>query len=249
MSLLQCSLDELELSLSATAEGDFSHRIDMALPGDLGALKQAVYQSLDALEQAFGDISATTGALAQGDLTRRMRGNDAGTLRELAQSLNASLDSLSRVIAEVAETAADVGLGGQRDRGRQRRSLGTHRTPGSGAGAAYGEHHRPARIVPAIGREQSADQRAHPQRLAQLARWCRGGGQGRPVDDADQQLEQADRRHHRADRLGGLPDQPAGPERGGGGGACRRLRPRICGGCRRGAQFGAPRPRPRTFAT
>lgn len=111
MGLLQRSLDELKLSLSAAAEGDFSRRIDAELPGDLGALKQAVNQSLEVLEHAFGDIAATAGALAQGDLTRRMHGDYAGTLRELAQSLNGSLDSLAEVISEVAETAADVSLG------------------------------------------------------------------------------------------------------------------------------------------
>lgn len=111
MGLLQRSLDELKLSLSAAAEGDFNRRIDADLPGDLGALKQAVNQSLDVLEHAFGDITATAGALAQGDLTRRMHGDYAGTLRELAQSLNGSLDSLAQVISEVTETAADVSLG------------------------------------------------------------------------------------------------------------------------------------------
>jgi methyl-accepting chemotaxis protein len=111
MTLLQRSLEELKLSLSATAEGDFSRRIAAELPGDLGALKHAVNQSLDVLDRAFGDITATTGALAQGDLTRRMHGDYAGTLRELAHSLNGSLDSLTQVIREVAETAADVSLG------------------------------------------------------------------------------------------------------------------------------------------
>ncbi|KLD78107.1 methyl-accepting chemotaxis protein [Xanthomonas hyacinthi] len=111
MCLLQESLEQLKRSLSATAAGDFSQRIETDLPGDLGALKQAVNQSLDGLDQAFADITATTHALAQGDLTRRMRGTYSGALRELAQSLDGSLDSLGQVICEVAETAADVSLG------------------------------------------------------------------------------------------------------------------------------------------
>jgi hypothetical protein len=70
------------------------------------------------------------------------------------------------------------------------------------------------------------------RRPRRAARWWQGGaGDGR-----DQRLEPQDRRHHRRDRRDRVPDQPAGAERGGRGGARRRAGPRLRGGGERGAQ-------------
>jgi methyl-accepting chemotaxis protein len=71
----------------------------------------------------------------------------------------------------------------------------------------------------------------------------RGHGEIDRVHGRDFQGQRRDLQDHQDHRRDRLPDQPAGPERGGGGGPGRRGRGRFRGGGRRGAQPGHARGR------
>jgi methyl-accepting chemotaxis protein len=97
--------------MQGAAGGDFSRRIDVAMPGDLGVLKTAVNASLQSLQRAFSEISATTQSMREGDMTRRADGQFDGALGEVTDALNASLDGLSGLLRQISLTADEVNAG------------------------------------------------------------------------------------------------------------------------------------------
>lgn len=93
------------------AQGDFSRRIELELRGDFLLLRRAVNESLDALAQTFGAISATTSASKAGDLTRRAQGRfgkeiprRSGESAEAICAQSASLQEIAPAIREFEQS-------------------------------------------------------------------------------------------------------------------------------------------------
>lgn len=98
--------------LARLADGDLTHRIDAALAGPFGKLKQDFNAALDRLDGAIGQVSRATDEIAGGsqevaraadDLSRRTE-QQASSLEETA----AALDEITATVKQTAANARDA---------------------------------------------------------------------------------------------------------------------------------------------
>ncbi len=79
MLTLKGALAEVTRVMFYMANGQFSHRIERDLPGDLNDLKDVVNQSVSALHVALSEINRTMNAFSNGDLTKQISGDYQAT--------------------------------------------------------------------------------------------------------------------------------------------------------------------------
>jgi methyl-accepting chemotaxis protein len=112
-------LQELAKLVEAAANGDFSHRIDMAsVSGPRASIAEGFNRWADAVSGALGQVVDVVSSLAQGDLTNRMRGADKGELKRLETDVNrmgaeieSIVDRISRASHSVECLTREIGTG------------------------------------------------------------------------------------------------------------------------------------------
>ena len=203
--------------------------------------KSAEERAAVAEEQAhaFRALAEGLGKLAAGDLTYRLGDDFPDEYKEIRDDFNrtiAQLQDTIRAIAsatrEVASTAAEISSS------TTDLSQRTEEQAASLEQTSASMEEISATVKKNAENAQQANQFAGGTR--EVA--DRGGevvAQAVERDGADRGLLAQDLRHHRRDRRDRAPDQPAGAQRGGRGGARRRGGPRLRGGGLRGAQPGA----------
>ncbi|MDG6777092.1 methyl-accepting chemotaxis protein [Thiomicrorhabdus sp. zzn3] len=113
MHSLNAAIQEIQSVMDGMSSGEFNHRVNAQMPGDLNELKNNVNQSLDKLEAAINEVSAIMAAQGEGDLTGRVNGQYQGQLKQLADSLNSGMEKTAQAVARVMEAARSVQEGSQ----------------------------------------------------------------------------------------------------------------------------------------
>lgn len=90
------------------ANGQFSYRVEEALPGDLSDLKGAVNDSASALDGAFKEINQVMEAFSEGDMTQTILGTYQGDLDRLKSGINRAMQNLRELLAQTADTSRIV---------------------------------------------------------------------------------------------------------------------------------------------
>jgi methyl-accepting chemotaxis protein len=108
MLTLKGALAEVTRVMFYMANGQFSHRIERDLPGDLNDLKDVVNQSVSALHVALSEINRTMNAFSNGDLTKQISGDYQGDLETLKQDINQAMTNLHHIVTQTADTSHAV---------------------------------------------------------------------------------------------------------------------------------------------
>ena len=167
--------------------------------------------------------------LAAKDLTYRVS-NMPEAYHKLQEDFNSALDQLEEAIQAVAGNTDTINSGTQEISSASddlSRRTETQAANIEETAAAVAEITATVRKT-AAGR--GAGPRGRGRGHGRGHQEQRGGAQGHRRHERHREVVPADQPDHRGDRRDRLPDQPAGPERRGGGGARRRCRPRFCGG-------------------
>ncbi|WP_044407212.1 methyl-accepting chemotaxis protein [Thiomicrospira microaerophila] len=105
MVCLQSMVDSLVAASSSMAQGDFSHRINEAMPGELNTLRMDFNKGITDVETALNEIVQVTRGMSQGDLTQQVAGDYQGNLGVLKQAVNESISQLARTAQGLIESA------------------------------------------------------------------------------------------------------------------------------------------------
>ncbi len=91
--------------MSTVASGEFDKRISIALPGDLGVLKDNINESLKVVENGIVDTTRITVALSKGDLKQRVEADHPGQFGVLKNALNETMDNLREVVSSISSAS------------------------------------------------------------------------------------------------------------------------------------------------
>ncbi len=105
---LKSAIAEVTRVMFFMANGQFSQRIDKALPGDLQSLKEAVNDSVSALDLAMSEINQVMATFSQGDLTKQIEGDYQGDLKALKSGVNTAVENLHEILSQTAGTTRTV---------------------------------------------------------------------------------------------------------------------------------------------
>jgi methyl-accepting chemotaxis protein len=111
MAQMEKAILSIAEAMESAAKGNFSHRVQGDLRGDMARLKTSVNQSLTEIQSAVDEITLTGKALAKGDLTLIATGHHEGELDELQHALNDSIHHLNSMIEGVRQAADTVTQG------------------------------------------------------------------------------------------------------------------------------------------
>ncbi len=102
------AINAINSVMGTVAGGEFDQRVEVALPGDLGTLKDNINQSMDVIEKGIEDTTRITVALSQGDLTQRVEVSHPGQFGILTKALNETMANITDVVGNIAEAAGVV---------------------------------------------------------------------------------------------------------------------------------------------
>nr|WP_172959721.1 methyl-accepting chemotaxis protein [Thiomicrorhabdus aquaedulcis] len=111
MSQMEKAILTIADAMEFAAKGNFSHRVEGDLKGDMARLKNSVNLSLTEIQSAVDEITDSAKALAKGDLTQLASGKHEGELHELQHAINHSIKHLNQMIEGVRLAANTVTLG------------------------------------------------------------------------------------------------------------------------------------------
>ncbi|WP_373018012.1 methyl-accepting chemotaxis protein [Thiomicrorhabdus sp.] len=105
---LKSAIAEVTRVMFFMANGQFSHRIEKALPGDLLGLKEAVNDTVSALEASMAEINRVMEAFSGGDLSKLIEGDYQGDLKVLKSGINLAIENLHGILGQTAGTTQTV---------------------------------------------------------------------------------------------------------------------------------------------
>ncbi len=189
--------------------------------------------------RAVNEIGAGLERLANNDIETRIEKAFSPAFEKLRADFNSALEKLRSTLLQVSDSMGAIHSGTQEistaaddlSRRTEQQAASLEETA-----AALERDHRDGEEIrrrrDACARRRRRRRRGRQEKRGGGARGGRGDGRHRQIVAADQ----PDHRRHRRDRL---PDQSAGPERRGRGGAGGRRGPRLCGGRLGSARAGA----------
>lgn len=105
-------LDEIQIVIDKTREGDLSARVpDKGKEGCFLLLGEGVNEIINLTEKAIDDFKDMLSRLAEGDLTHRITADHKGVFDELKNSSNRSSSRLADVMQKIASVAGTVQQG------------------------------------------------------------------------------------------------------------------------------------------
>ena len=183
------------------------------------------------------EMQGMLSAVVAGDLGSRIElGGKTGFFEAMSRGVNQLADNMAELVSRVKARRSRSAPRRRRDLRRQFQPVAAH---GGAVLLARGDrlldggddHHGQAER-----RQRRPGQPARPRGARSGREGRRGGEPGGRGHGRHQRGVEEDRRHHRRHRRHRLPDQPAGAQRRGRGGARRRAGPRLRGRGERGAQ-------------
>ncbi|HZY67199.1 MAG TPA: methyl-accepting chemotaxis protein, partial [Devosia sp.] len=106
MEAFQLGFDRV---VSATVDGDLSHRLDTGLSEpDLDLLARKFNTMMETVDGGLRNAGDVLSALAAADLTRRMEGDYRGAFARLKDDTNAVVDKLTGILARLKKTSYDL---------------------------------------------------------------------------------------------------------------------------------------------
>ena len=108
MARLQEAIDDINKSMRAASEGNFTQKVTANLEGDLATLKGNINGQLDSLGVAIDAISGVAGAMSKGDLRSKVEEDLQGDLGTMKENINAMVDNLSKVVRNSIAAAKEV---------------------------------------------------------------------------------------------------------------------------------------------
>ena len=203
--------------------------------------RNAEAQAAAAQEQAYAvkALGDGLGKMSEGDLTVHLSEGFTEAYQQIKDDFNTTIGRLKETIGSIISSTREVtNASSEISTSTTDLSQRTEEQAASLEQTSASMEEMSATVKKNAENAQQANQSA--QRLARHRRPRRpGGGQGGRRHGPDRGFLAQDLRHHRGDRRDRPPDQPVGAQCRGRGGACRRCRPRLCGGGLRGAQPGA----------
>jgi len=104
---LQLSIGESNRVVGQVAQGDFEHRVELELQGDLAMLKSGINGSADSVERTMTALAKVMKGLSEGDLSVRMSDDVEPLFRDQVNHAMASMDRIVRQIGEVISSLAE----------------------------------------------------------------------------------------------------------------------------------------------
>ena len=236
----------------AAQSGRLDTREDVsAFQGDWAVLVQGLNAMLDGILAPVADATSALERLAERDLRARVTSDFAGDHARIKNSVNTMASALEASMAQVAEAVDQISAASLPNRSWQ-----PGRCPGSLPAGEFprgnvqqhgtdGKHDGPER------REHPACKAARREHSGRCQQGSRGHGADARVHGQDPQRGRSDSRHHSRHQRHCIPDQPACPQRCGGGRSRRGCGTRLLRGRRRGCAISPsaprkPQERPRT---
>lgn len=105
---LNAIISDINCTMNALVEGQFSARITTVAQGELKHLGDNVNKTASALSQAVADILQLAQALEQGRVNQRMQENYCGDLNAIALSMNQGMHKIETSLLEIAQAATVV---------------------------------------------------------------------------------------------------------------------------------------------
>jgi methyl-accepting chemotaxis protein len=102
---LDAVVSDVNRTMHALVEGQFSARVTVDAKGDLGHLSDSINQMADGLSKAVGDILQLAQALSQGRVAARMQGQYLGELNDIAVAMNQGMERVQSSLMEIAYAA------------------------------------------------------------------------------------------------------------------------------------------------
>lgn len=101
VSSLKLAISEINQTMTAMSQANFSSPINTPLSGDLDHLKTNINTTLADLESGFNGFTHSLTQLTSGDLTTRVNGKFSGQLAKLQDIINNSLDNIGSMFTEI----------------------------------------------------------------------------------------------------------------------------------------------------
>ncbi len=240
--MMQTAVLETQEAVKFAVAGDLTRQIPLqGKTGQVEALCQSVNALLGTISGLIEEVNVVIERGKQRDLTARIdTSGKQGAFGTLSGGINALIDNMMSVVRQIKSAATEVQQGAEEiSKGNTNLSQRTEEQASSLEETASSMEQMTSTV------KQNADNAAQANQLAMAARQQaeKGGtvvGSCRRRDGRHQLGLEEDRRHHQRHRRDRLPDQSAGAQRRGRGGAGRRAGPRLCGRRDRGAQPGRP---------
>lgn len=98
---LKSAITEINQTMQAMSQANFTHPIATPLSGDLDHLKTNINTTLTDLENGFNGFTHSLTQLTSGDLTTRVNGQFSGQLAKLQDIINNSLNNIGSMFTEI----------------------------------------------------------------------------------------------------------------------------------------------------
>ena len=108
MHSLSQAIDEVNGSVSAVAEGDFTRRVRSEMTGDLFTLKQGINQSADNIEKVTAQILYAMECLAKGQFNTQVETDAAGRYQAILLQSNRALSSLNEIVSDINQSMVQM---------------------------------------------------------------------------------------------------------------------------------------------
>lgn len=111
LSSLDLAVQEINGTVEQLAKGNFRHRVEAPLVGDLNALKQTINDSAQSITESIDDIGRVMESIQEGDFTQRVEVEAHGQLNELTEMVNNTAQSTAMFIEDAVKVIQSLERG------------------------------------------------------------------------------------------------------------------------------------------
>ncbi|HQR96208.1 MAG TPA: methyl-accepting chemotaxis protein, partial [Thiotrichales bacterium] len=105
MNVAQSAISEMDASMRALANGNFSAQVNVQAPGEFGNMLRNVADSMKVLSLVVSDINQIMQRLNDGNFDARVNANAQGDLLQMKQAVNSTLDTLEELVNDLVHVA------------------------------------------------------------------------------------------------------------------------------------------------
>ncbi|QFU21576.1 HAMP domain-containing protein [Shewanella eurypsychrophilus] len=111
LSSLDSAVQDINGTVEELAKGNFKHRVQTEMAGDLDDLKCTINDSARSITESLDDIGRVMNSIERGDFTQRVEVNAQGQLLELKTMVNATAQSTAMFIDDAVNVMKSVEAG------------------------------------------------------------------------------------------------------------------------------------------
>jgi len=113
MNLSQFAVNSVNESVQQLAKGDFTHKVDYEIGGEMDRLKHSMNTSLEVVSNAMQEIESSLGYLSNGDFKQTLTISEEfkGTFHDILHSAQLTLNQVDTAVTEINEVASHMAQG------------------------------------------------------------------------------------------------------------------------------------------